>query len=107
VLKVLLGVFAKLISHQFKKIMQQNNSDELEKYEVDKGDRKYQFWKRDPLAIPLTFEAIFLQQLEYINNNPVKENWMYADFPKNYKRSSVSFYETGIDEFGTLNDYRF
>jgi putative transposase len=100
------GSFAKFTAHQFKKIMQQNNCEELEKYEVSKVDRKYQFWKRDPLAIPLTFETSFLQRLDYIHNNPVKEKWKLADFPENYKWSSASFYETGIDEFGILTDYR-
>jgi putative transposase len=55
------GSFAKFTAHQFKKIMQLSNPTELEKYKVDKSDRHYQFWKRDPLAIPLTFEASFIK----------------------------------------------
>lgn len=100
------GSFAKFTAHQFKKIMQHSNPTELEKYIVNKSDRKYQFWKRDPLAIPLTFEASFLQRLAYIHNNPVKEKWQLADLPENYRWSSANFYENGIDEFGILTDYR-
>jgi putative transposase len=100
------GSFAKFTAHQFKKIIQKNNPAELEKYRVDKSDRQYQFWKRDPLAIPLTFETSFIQRLEYIHNNPVKEKWQLADLPENYRWSSASFYENGTDEFGILTDYR-
>jgi hypothetical protein len=32
--------------------MQLSNHSELEKYKVDKSDRHYQFWKRNPHAIP-------------------------------------------------------
>jgi hypothetical protein len=33
-------------------------------------------------------------------------NFNFADFSAKYKWSSASFYETGIDEFGILTDYR-
>ena len=100
------GSFAKFTAHQFKKIMQLSNPIELEKYKVDKSDRQYQFWKRDPLAIPLTFVASFMQRLEYIHNNPLKQKLQLADLAENYRWSSASFYENGIDEFGILTDYR-
>jgi putative transposase len=35
-----------------------------------------------------------------------KKKWKLADFPENYKWSNAVFYETGIDEFGILADYR-
>ena len=100
------GSFAKFTAHEFKKYLQTNDINELEKYRSSKEDRRYQFWKRDPLAIPLTSEKSFLQKLDYIHNNPVKEKWALADIPENYRWSSAKFYETGIDEFGILSDYR-
>jgi putative transposase len=100
------GSFAKFTAHQFKKILEVSNPTELEKYRVDKADRQYQFWKRDPLAIALTFEASFTQRLEYVHNNPVKEKWQLADLPENYRWSSARFYENGFDEFGIVSDYR-
>ena len=100
------GSFAKFTAHAFKKYLQANNPLELAKYASDKSDRKYQFWKRDPLAVPLTFEEAFLQKLEYIHNNPVVERWGLATLPEDYKWSSAKFYELGIDEFGIITDYR-
>jgi putative transposase len=100
------GSFAKFTAHQFQKILASNYPIELENYRVEKVDRKYQFWKRDPLAIPLTNEKTFLQKLDYIHNNPVKEKWNLTNIPENYRWSSARFYETGFDEFGILSDYR-
>ncbi|MEO6949480.1 MAG: transposase, partial [Ginsengibacter sp.] len=100
------GSFAKFTAHQFKEHLQSTDVVELEKYRSDKSDRKYQFWKRDPLAIPLTSEKSFLQKLEYVHFNPMHEEWVLADCPENYRWSSARFYETGIDEFGIVSDYR-
>ena len=100
------GSFAKFTAHQFKKLIAASNPLELEKYKVDERDRSYNFWKRDPLAIPMTFEAAFLQRLTYIHNNPLNPKWNLAMIPEDYRWSSAKFYELGIDEFGIVNDYR-
>jgi REP element-mobilizing transposase RayT len=100
------GSFAKFTAHKFKEYLQSNNLIELKKYCSDKSDRKYQFWKRDPLAIPLTSEKSFQQKLNYIHLNPLNEKWELADSPVNYRWSSAQFYEIGIDEFGIVSDYR-
>ena len=71
----------------------------------NKKDRKYQFWKRDPLAISITSKKALLQKLDYIHNNPVQEKWKLADLPENYRWSSAAFYLTGKDEFGFLTHY--
>ena len=55
------GSFAKFTAHQFKKMLLLTNASELEKYKVEKLDRAYNFWKRDPLGIAMTREASFLQ----------------------------------------------
>ncbi len=65
------GSFAKFTAHEFKKHLTQTNR--LHLYKSDKGDRQHQFWKRDPLAIAISTEKIFLSKLDYIHNNPVKE----------------------------------
>ena len=100
------GSFAKFTAHQFKKILQEKKSILLQEFKVDKSDRQYQFWKRDPLAIPLTFEISFLQRLNYIHINPIKEKWKLVDLPEHYRWSSANFYENAIDEFGIITDYR-
>lgn len=65
------GRFAKFTAHAFKKILKQKDSNVLQNYSSGKSDREYQFWKRDPLAIPLTTEKSFLQKMDYIHHNPV------------------------------------
>ena len=100
------GSFAKHTAHAFKKYLKNSNPSELIKYVSQKVDRQYHFWKRDPLAIPLTSEKAFLQKLDYIHNNPLAEPWLLAVLPEDYRWSSARFYEHGVDEFGILTDYR-
>ncbi len=100
------GSFAKFTAHEFKKYLKLNKPGELSKYVSKKADRSFQFWKRDPLAIILSSEKSFLQKLNYIHNNPVAEKWKLAIKPEDYKWSSAKFYESGIDEFKIITDYR-
>ena len=99
------GSFAKFTAHQFKKILAVNNPPLLQQYSSSKNDRAYQFWKRDPLAVPISTERILLQRLEYIHNNPVKEKWNLGDRPENYRWSSAGFYMGKTDEFNILTHY--
>lgn len=98
------GSFAKYTAHQFKKHLAATN--ELHLYKSDKDDRQYQFWKRDPLAIAISTEAIFLSKLEYIHNNPVRDKWKLCKYPEDYRWSSAKFYLEGTDEFGIVTHYR-
>ena len=100
------GSFAKFTAHQFKKILTISDANELEKYKIQKTDRSYNFWKRDPLAISMTSEAAFLQRLNYIHKNPLSHRWNLAATPEEYRWSSAKYYELGIDEFGIISDYR-
>jgi putative transposase len=99
------GSFAKFTAHQFQKQLRNTNPELLQQYQSEKKDRSYQFWKRDPLAIPITSKKALLQKLDYIHNNPIQEKWQLADVPENYRWSSASFYLSGIDEFGILTHY--
>ena len=100
------GSFAKFTAHQFQKYLRVNDPEKLKNYVSQKTDRKYQFWKRDPLAVILNSGKSFLQKLNYIHNNPVTEKWQLTVTPEEYKWSSAKFYESGIDEFGIITDYR-
>ncbi len=71
----LAGSFAKFTAHKFQKYLSAHFPDKLQKYTSQNADRKYQFWKRDPLAINLSSEKSFLQKLNYLHNNPVAEKW--------------------------------
>ena len=75
----------------------------LEQCKVNKTDREYQIWKRNPLSIELGSEKIFLQKLEYIHYNPVKAN--ICNYPEDYHFSSALFYENGLDHFKMLTHY--
>jgi putative transposase len=98
--------FAKFTAHQFKKYLSATNLIALQNFVSSKRDRQYQFWKRDPLAIPMSTEQIFLQKLAYIHNNPVQEKWKLCQNPEEYRWSSARFYAEGVDEFGILTHFR-
>ena len=100
------GSFAKFTAHQFRKYLMQTNAGLLQQYKSNKEDRKLQFWKRDPLAIPISSETAFMQKLEYIHNNPVREKWMLCKHAEEYRWSSATFYADGVDEFGFIKDFR-
>jgi REP element-mobilizing transposase RayT len=94
----------KFTAHQFKNMLS-DKPDELMTYASGLNDRAYQFWKRDPLAIPITSHQIFLQKLDYIHNNPVRENWKLSETLEDYRFSSASFYYDSPDEFGILTNF--
>ena len=100
------GSFAKYTAHQFRKYLLQTNPTLLEQYQSDKTDRSIQFWKRDPLAIPLTSEVNLIQKLEYIHQNPIREKWLLCQHPEEYKWSSAKFYVSADDEFGIVKHFR-
>jgi putative transposase len=100
------GSFSKFTAHEFKKYLLQTDLAKLATFSTDKIDRKYHFWKRDPLAIQMSSELIFTQRLNYIHNNPLQEKWKLCKNPEEYRWSSAKFYLTGEDEFGILKNYR-
>lgn len=77
--------------------------DILEQLKVNKYDRIYQIWKREPLSVELFTEKTFLQKLEYIHENPVAAG--LVNFAEEYKYSSAKFYLQGIDEFDMITHY--
>lgn len=56
------GSFAKYTAHAFKKYLSESNAALLKQFISDIKDRAYQFWKRDPLAIPITSEKNLIQK---------------------------------------------
>jgi putative transposase len=100
------GSFTKYTAHEFKKYLQEKSPQVLEQFTSGKRDRKYQFWKRDALAIPISTESIFLQKLEYIHLNPLRDNWKLCAHAEDYRWSSAGFYLKGFDEFGILKHFK-
>lgn len=94
--------FAKFTSHQFKKALAEDAPALLASFLSDKNDRQYQFWKRDPLAIPITSMEALQQKLRYIHENPVRAGLCAS--PEAYEWSSAAYYATGVDRFGMLTN---
>ena len=86
------GSFAKFTAHEFKKSLLKLNPTKLSLNKVFERDKAYRFWKRDPLAVSITSEQIFIQRLDYINSNPVHSKWNLAKLPEEYRWSSAKFY---------------
>ena len=93
--------FMKYIAQQLLRSMEKADQEFLECFLVNKEDRKYQIWKRRPLAIELRTPAVFDQKLEYIHDNPVRAGLCIN--PEDYYYSSARFYYSGIDNFGILS----
>lgn len=94
--------FMKFTSHEFKKVLIANYPKVLEFFKVENITRKYQFWIRDSLPIILYTPDVINQKIDYIHNNPVVNIPCLANSAVDYRFSSASFYETGVDEFGIL-----
>jgi REP element-mobilizing transposase RayT len=53
----------KFTDHEFKRLLHQYDRAQLAMFKSEKNDRIYEFWKRDPLAIPITSDKAFIQNL--------------------------------------------
>ena len=95
--------FMKFTAQQLKRSMMKNEIELLASLKVNKYDREYQIWKREPLGIPLLNEAMFIQKLNYIHYNPVRAG--LCELPENYHYSSSRFYLDGNDSFNMLTHY--
>jgi len=95
--------FMKFTAQQIKFAYMDNHNLLIGQCKVNKADRTYQIWKRDPLSIELSSEPVFLQKLDYIHFNPVVAG--LCNSPEEYYYSSALFYEKGIDHFNMLTHY--
>ncbi len=92
--------FMKYTAQQLKRSITKNNIKALTSFKVNKHDREYQIWKREPLGIELISPAVFDQKLDYIHYNPVHAGLCIN--PEAYYYSSARFYFDGTDDFGML-----
>jgi len=95
--------FMKYTAQQIKRSLIKNKPGMLDTFKVNKYDREYQIWKREPLSIELLNEAMFKQKLEYIHYNPVRAG--LCNVPEDYYYSSAKFYFDGTNTFGMLKHY--
>ena len=96
------GSLLKHTSHTFLKQLKSSGKSFL--YEVNASNKKHEIWQRDSLSIEIYSRAVAKQKLEYIHFNPVRGKWLLAKDDISYYYSSAKFYETGVDEFGFLNN---
>ena len=100
------GSFLKYTAHEFRKMLLRENQNELDKYRVAATNKKYEFWKRDSLAIHLYTPDVAYQKLNYLHLNPLAEHWQLVTDPCDYYYSTASFYEKDILNFPFIKDLR-
>jgi putative transposase len=100
------GSFLKFTAHEFKKMLTNDGGGVIEDYAVEAHNKRYEFWQRDSLAIPLYTREVAYQKLDYVHYNPTAEQWQLAMDPCNYKYSTARFYEMGVKDFDFIKDLR-
>ncbi len=99
-----IGSFLKYTAHSFQKKLMIESPELLTQYHVLKSNKKYEFWQRDPLAIPLFTREVALQKLNYLHRNPLAEHWQLVRNPCDYLYSSARYYERNEKNFDFLKD---
>ncbi len=97
--------FMKFTGQQIKFYLTDNLKTELENFEVNKLDRHYQIWQRNPLSVDLYSRKVIEQKLDYIHCNPTSGKWQLVKDPIDYPLSSFRYYELG-EENSFLTHYQ-
>lgn len=98
------GALFSFTAHEFKKKIN-NKHTLLEDYFVNKSDRQYQFWEREPMVKECWTKKFFQQKMNYTHFNPCQSHWNLADRSEHYTYSSAKFYETGVKNFAFLTHF--
>jgi putative transposase len=98
--------FNKYTSHQFLYNLRKSEHESLPRYQETTQEREHRFWQRDALAVKMDSKVKVDQKINYIHLNPLQAHWNLTTKPEDYRWSSASFYEKGINEFGIITDYR-
>jgi len=98
--------FMKFSAHKFQNIIKTTNIGLYSQFQVNKTDRRAQFWQRDALPIEIFSREMLEQKLNYIHLNPMQEHWNLVSDPNDYEFSSCSFYERNDKRYEWLTDYR-
>ena len=96
------GSFLKHTAHLFLKELKANGN--LKHYEVNQANKNHEIWQRDSLGVEIYSREVAKQKLDYIHFNPVTGKWKLSKDDLDYHFSSARYYETGIDDFGFLNN---
>lgn len=95
--------FMKFTAQKIKRDLQENHQNVLKEFLVLQKDRKYQFWKRNPLCVDLFDSKTITQKLKYVHKNPIKA--AYCEEEIDYRFSSAKFYNELGDEFNFLTRF--
>lgn len=94
--------FLKFTAHSFLKKLKADGRSK--QYQVNTANKDHQIWKKHSLSIEIFSRRFAKQKLDYIHFNPVMGKWKLSKDDLDYFFSSARFYETGLDEFGFLNN---
>ena len=95
--------FSRVTAQTIKFDLIKNHPAVLKEFEVNLKDRKYQFWKRNPLSVDLFTPEVLVQKLDYIHENPVKAG--LCKIPEEYGFSSASYYIRNESPYDFLSHY--
>ena len=96
------GSFLKYTAHKLMAYLEMDGKSGP--YKVEATNKRFEIWQTKPLAIEIFSLEVAKQKLDYVHFNPVSGKWQLAKDDLSYHYSSARFYETGIDEFGFLNN---
>ena len=83
-----------------KKILAKMSQNEKLKFKVDKADRKFQLWKRNPLSVEIISQKFLEQKINYIHDNPRRAELVKLN--ENYRDCSYRSYVQSESEFEFL-----
>ena len=85
----------KFVAQQIKFDLTVHHPAVLERFSVQRKDRRYQFFKERPLSIPLFTDSVVWQKIRYTHENPTQPRWQLSAQPEDYTWSSAAFYTRG------------
>jgi len=74
----------KYTAQQIKWNLKQTKPDKLQKFRVDKTDRQYQIWKRNPLSVAIYSDQLLQQKINYVHQNPCQPKWQLVKAAEDY-----------------------
>ena len=84
--------FKKFTAQQIILTMKDKKDPLLDKFLVNKSDRKIQIWKRGPNVQNIYSQQFMIQKANYIHNNPCQTHWNLVESSDEYEYSSAPFY---------------
>ncbi|WP_157637697.1 hypothetical protein [Flexithrix dorotheae] len=96
----------KMTSYKFLVHLRENHPSVLDRFWVDRFFQKIQFWQKSGVPQEINSTEELEHILNFIHQEPVQETRIEVTEAENYTYSSSRFYQTGLDEWGILSDYK-